>query len=99
MATYAELEELRGDSALFERVRVATWVAAETVRTEAPATANHIERLVWAKDVFERPDIRAKQMFFAVLAANKAITKTAIEGAADAALQTAVDAAVDLFAV
>lgn len=99
MATYLELEGLRTDDALFTRVRVATWIAAETVRTEPGGIPNHTERLVWAKDVFERPDIRAHQMFFAVLAANKDNTQAQIEGATDAAIQTAVDAAVDLFAV
>ena len=99
MATYLELEDLRTDSVLFSRVRVATWIAAEVVRTESGGTSNHTERLVWAKDVFERPDIRAQQMFFAVLAQNKDNTKAQIEGASDAAIQTAVDNAIDLFAV
>ena len=99
MATYTELEELRTNDGLFSKVRVATWIAAETVRVEGISVPNHDERLVWAKDVFERPDIRAQQMFYAVLATNKDTSKTAIENASDEAIQTAVDDAIDLFAV
>lgn len=99
MATYLELETLRNDSVLFARVRVATWVAAETVRNESPSTPNHTERLVWAKDVFSGEQAKARQMFFGVIAANKDQTLAQITGATDAAIQTAVDDAVDLFAL
>jgi len=99
MATYTELEGLRNDTALFGKVRVATWIAAEIIRNEAPATPNNVNRLLWAKAVFEGEEGKARQMFWAVLAANKDVALAAITGATDVAIQTAVDAAVDLFAV
>ena len=97
MASYTELEELRNDTTLKARVRVATMIAAETIRTEA-APANSAQRLAWAKSVFENPSTMGEQMFWAVLAANKDVAKATIQAAGDAAIQTNVDAAVDLFA-
>ena len=99
MATYLELESLRNDSEMFGKVRVATWIAAETVRTEDPITVNHANRMLWAKAVFEGEQGKARQMFFGVLAANKDASLASITGATDTDIQTAVDAAVDLFAV
>lgn len=99
MATYLELEALRNNSGLLARVRVAVWVAAETVRTELDTTPNHANRLVWARDVFTAPEPQAQRMYWALLATNKDQTIAQITSATDAQIQTAVDAAVDLFAV
>lgn len=99
MATYDELLLASENAALRNKVRVACIVAAETVRTEAPATANHAERLAWAKAVFAAPVVEAERMLWAVLAQNKAAALSAIVGATDAAVQSAVDAAVNVFAV
>lgn len=73
MATYAELLQAADDTGLQNKIKVACFVAAETVRTEANNVPNHTERLKWAQQVFA--------------------------GASDAAVQTAVDAAVNVFAV
>lgn len=98
MATYAELLTASADEALVKKIRVACVVAAETVRLEADATQNHAKRLAWAKSVFESPETVAQRMTWAVLAQNRAATLPAILGASDAAVQTAVDAAVNVFA-
>jgi hypothetical protein len=98
MATYAELLTASSNEVLINKIRVAVVIAAETVRTEAGTTPKHAERLVWAKQVFANPDAEARRMIWAVLAQNKAVTLAAIIGATDAAVQTAVDAAVDVFA-
>lgn len=98
MATYDELLTASSNDALNRKVRVAVFVAAETVRTENTGVANHANRLVWAKSVFANPDLEAKRMIWAVLAQNKGATLAQITGASDAAVQTAVDAAVDVFA-
>ena len=98
MATYTELFELRSASTLRNRVAVAMIVAAETIRGEAPATDNHANRLVWAKGVFQGSLGQADDMLAAVVAANKDLSVAQIQGASDAAIQTNVDAAVDIFA-
>jgi hypothetical protein len=99
MATYTELLSLSGNSDLLTKIRVACVIAAETVRTESEATNNHAARMLWARGVFENPENNAKNMLWAVLAQNKDFTQAQIMAATDAMVQTAVDAAVDLFAV
>jgi len=98
MATYSELFDLRSNSALKNKITVACVIASELIRTEAPATVNHAARMQWAKAVFADPEAEAERMFMAVLAQNAAATVAAITGATDAAIQTAVMNAVDVFA-
>jgi hypothetical protein len=98
MATYFELLQAAENVNLRNRIRVAVVVAAELVRTEAGATPNHANRLIWAKQVFTDPEPVADRMVNAVLAQNRAATLAAIIGADDATVQTAVNAAVDVFA-
>lgn len=99
MATYAELLTASENATLRNKIRVAVIVAAEVVRTEAAQTANHTARLAWAKRVFESPVVEADRMMWAVLAQNRAATLAQITGAADDTVQTAVNAAIDVFAV
>lgn len=99
MATYAELITASTDSTLRDKIRVACVVAAEAVRTEAANVPNHTERLKWAQKVFQDPSIEALRMTWAVLAQNRTATLAQITGASDAAVQTAVDAAVNVFAI
>jgi len=99
VATYDELLNLQNDVGLNNKIRFAVIVAAETIRTEAPATAKHAERLAWARDVFQNPSGAAITMRWAVLAQNRAQTVAQIQGATDAQVQTAVDAAVSAFAL
>lgn len=98
MATYDELRQASENDALRRRVQVACIVAAETIRTELDTVTNHVNRLKWAKAVFENPAVYADRMLWAVLAQNKAATLSAITGANDSTIQTAVNAAVDVFA-
>jgi hypothetical protein len=99
MATYAELITLSGNAGLLDQVKVACIVAADTIRAELDTTLNHTARLSWAKMVFESPANTATAMLWAVLAQNRALTVAQISGASDAAVQTAVNSAVNLFAV
>ena len=99
MATYAELLTASANDALNNKLRVAVVVAAEVVRTELTSVANHAARMTWAKAVFADPDREAKRMLWAVLAQNKDATLAAITGASDATVQTAVNNAIDVFAV
>lgn len=98
MATYAELLLAAENATLNNKIKVACFIAAETVRTESGATANHANRLLWAKRVFENPDTEARRMVWAVLAQNSAATLAQITGALDPTVQTAVNAAIDVFA-
>ena len=98
MATYTELYDLRANSALKNKIAVACILAAEAIRTEAAATPNNANRLVWAKAVFADPDREAGRMLMAVLAQNSGFTVAQITGATDASIQTAVNNGVNVFA-
>ena len=98
MATYTELRGLFGHGDLQNRIEVAIIVAAEAIRNEDAGTANHANRLVWAKAAFSNTLVIRDYMLMALLAANKALTVEQITGVSDAALQTAVNEAIDIFA-
>jgi len=98
MATYEELFNLRNDTAFRNKVAVAIGVAADAIRVEDAGTANHANRLIWAKQALENPGRMAEQVHFSVLIANKAATVSAIQSATDSAIQANVDAVIDVFA-
>ena len=98
MATYAELNGESQDGTLFIKVKVACFIAANAITAEPTATANHVNRLLWAKQVYEDPEREARRMLWAVLAANQGATLAQIQGATDAQVQTNVNASVDVFA-
>lgn len=98
MATYAELVQAFGDNTLRTKIMVACVVAAEGVRTAVVPPTNQAQRLVWAKRVFENPRAESERMVWAVLAQNSGATLAQITGASDSLVQTAVNAAVDVFA-
>ena len=98
MATLTELFDLRNDATLRNRVAAACDIAAEAIRTEDAGTANHANRLKWAKAVLQQPFESASAMLRAVLAANVQLTEAQLVSAPDAALQGAVNNAVNLFA-
>lgn len=98
MATYQELLTAAENPDLNNRIRVACIVAAETIRTELVGVTNHANRMIWAKAVFANPGAEAQRMMWAVLAQNRALALAALTGANDAAVQAAVNAAVDVFA-
>ena len=97
MATYAELLTASENDTLKNKVRVACVISAEKVRTELATVTNHAARVVWAKAVYASPGETAQRMLWAVLAQNQASTLAQIIGATDAQVQTAADAAVDVF--
>lgn len=98
MATLAELLTVSTNEILVNKIKVAAVIAAEKVRTEAPTTEKHAERLLWAKSVFENPDLETERMIWAVLAQNWEAPITAIAGADDATVISAVSNAVNVFA-
>lgn len=98
MATYMELKVLFSHSDLQDKVEVACIVAAETIRAELDTVDNHANRLIWAKKAFDSPGGIRDSMLRALLASNKDLNPADITGATDAAIQTKVDAAIDVFA-
>lgn len=98
MATFDELLTASGNTALFNHVRVATFIAATDIMTEDPATLNHANRLIWAKQVFQNPDAAGSRMMYPVLAQNRGAPIEAIIGADDATVLTAVNNAINVFA-
>jgi hypothetical protein len=98
MATYAELLTASENEVLKSKIRVGVFIAAEVVRTEAAGTTNHANRMLWAKSVYTDPDLAARRMLWAVLAQNAGVAFGAIVGSSDAQVQTAINAAVDVFA-
>ena len=98
MATYEDIFELKDASEVINKVTVACVVAAETIMGEVDTTPNHANRLTWAASVFQNPRNESERMWWAILAANHSSNVSAITGASDAVIQTAVDDHVDLFA-
>ncbi len=98
MATYSELYDLRNNQLLRKRASVACLIAAETVSQESAGVTNHANRLIWARRVFANAETESVRMLMLLLAKNKGASTAQIQAIADSTLQTAVDAAVDLFA-
>lgn len=98
MATLAELATLLNDPALTSKTKAACLVAAQAIQAEDVNTANHANRLKWAKQTFIDPDGAGQRLLRAVLAANASATLAQINAAADSSIQSAVNAAVNTFA-
>lgn len=98
MATLTELSGLLNDGPLTDKCKSAALVAAQVVIVESAGTANHANRLKWAKRVFADPVSQGTLMLRAVLAANSTATLAQINAASDATIQSAVTAAVDVVA-
>jgi hypothetical protein len=96
MAIYSDLATLVYDDALIARVSVAIAIAAETIRAEDPATPDHDLRKSWARRTLVNVDGMARQMLWVLIAQNKDATLAQIAGATDAAVQNAVDTAIEL---
>ena len=95
MASYAEIRNLINNSDLRNRTAVAVIIAANGILNEtAPGS---VDRRAWANAAFLNPEAESKRALMAVLAANSSASGAQITGASDAALQTNVDAAIDLF--
>lgn len=98
MAAYSDLRNLFDDSDLRNKIAVAVVIAAETIRTDVAPPANQTDRMAWAKRAFKNPQEVANEMLPALIAQNQDLAVSAIKGASDTAIQTAVDSAVDVFA-
>jgi len=105
MATNAELnaigtESVAGAQELRESVRTSCFIAAQIIvsgdDTGTPWDAtNHTQRLKWADRMLSNPDGVSREVFWIVLAANKAATQAQILAATDATVQSNVNESVD----
>lgn len=98
MATYTELYDIANNATLLDKFTAAVAVQAEAVRNENVNTANHANRMLWAKQAFSDPRAMAVKMTWPILAQNAGQTKANILAATDANILTAVANAVDIFA-
>lgn len=91
MATYIELYELQANSELINKCSVAIVIAAQNKLNGTPTEAEQ----KFASSVFDNPKIWGQKALRSALAENKNISKTQIESASDAALQSNVDSIID----
>lgn len=98
MATYTELYEIANNNTLLDKITAAVAIQAEAVRVESDQTANHANRLIWARQAFSDPRAMAGSMTWPILAQNASLTRAQILAASDAAILSAVAAAVNVFA-
>lgn len=92
MASYAELYDLRSNSALRNKIAVAVAKKAQLLIDSAnPSNA----QITWANSALTSPTAKAETLLTYLLAANSAASVGQIQGVADADVQAAVNAAVD----
>lgn len=99
MATLAETWTVLTDPALKEKATSAALAAAQAVLFESDQTANHANRVKWAKSVFENPVGTGNAVVNAVVA-RWAGEKTLAElnALSDQDIKDAVSAALNTFA-
>lgn len=95
MATYLELSNYSSTpeyQTLVNKIKVAVAIKAKAITDLETPTANQIN---FAKRAFEAPSEVSSSIVNYVLAANAAVSITAINAASDSAIQTNVNLAVD----
>jgi hypothetical protein len=99
MATYAEILTASINNTLRDKTIVAVCMAAEVIRNEDIATANHTARLAWSKAALADPENAAKPILRSMLVQTQTATPTVtlaqLTGATDAAVLAATLAAVN----
>ena len=96
MASYIDIRTiLFSDDALRNRVDVATMIAANNTLAGTPT----VDQQKWAASVFSKPSIEGEKAFRAILAEFNTLDISAIQGASDAAVQSAVDNIVDTLVI
>lgn len=98
MATFTEIAGLHNNNTLRDKIVVAVASTAYAINGENVETANHANRMIWAKRALSNPVAVAQEMQMAVLVANKAFTVAQILLADDASIEAAVAGVVNLFA-
>lgn len=105
MATYTEIRDLFGDGDLLKKVEAAIAIAAEKIAAGnddgAPfdqTAGAHDLRVKWAAAALQNTAQEAQRIYKIVLAKNAGATVANIQSATDEAIQSNVDASVDLIA-
>lgn len=99
MASYTDLYNLHNNSDLFNKVRVACYIAAKGILDELDTVENHVNRLTWATNVFTTGgEQEADEMYRILVADNESETIATIEGAADAVVLANVNDNINFFA-
>lgn len=98
MATLTELATLINEPAITDKIKSAVIKAAVAVKFEDEGTANHANRLKWAKQALSDPNGVATKCTRYVIAALASSALAEITGADDTTIQNNVNASVDVFA-
>ena len=96
MATLMEVYQLYYESNLKNRVEVAIAKAAVDIYKEDPTTANHAERLAWAKIAIQNTKVETERFIWGILA--DSTIQTVGNSATDAQIISAVNAIVTVLA-
>lgn len=96
MANYLQIFDFRVNQDLKKRVVVSITIAARNVLAEDSQTANHENRLAWAKRAITSPETEADRMIWAVLA-NPTIQSDPVN-ASDGDFQFEINSQVNNFA-
>lgn len=95
MSLYSDIYALRYGGVITDRVVVAIANAATNVLNEAVATANHTNRVVWAKSALNDAPAMAEKMMWAVCA--NASLQSSGNAALDSDIQFVINSLVDTF--
>lgn len=98
MADLLQIKSLFTDPALGDKIEAACVIVAEEIRIESNATANHANRIAWAKQVWANSAGVRDSMLKALLGAYHNEEVAAITGALDPVVLAAVRNAVNVFA-
>lgn len=93
MPSYLEQHDIWAGEDLRKRLIIAVCKAASDISNEDPATANHADRVTWAKGVFADPYLKSIAMSGAVM--QNAVIQTGTY--TDSDLQFVVNGLVNLF--
>jgi hypothetical protein len=97
-AALTDLFTLLNDPILNQKVAAACIKTAVSIAFEDPGTANHANRLAWAKGALANPTGTANEVVRYVIAALAGNDLATIQASADATIQSNVDASVTVFA-
>lgn len=99
MATLAEINSIINEGGAFaDKVKAQCIKTALAVAFEDPQTANHANRLKWAKSALEDPNGVYQSVMRYVIAANASETLAAITGLSDSSIQDHVNASLAVLA-
>jgi len=97
MTVYNDIYNLKANSDIRNRMAVAIAKISLDIMSESVGTVNHVNRVIWAKQAIISPEGMTDKLFWACMLDTTMRTKG--DTSTDAEIQTAVDAAVNNFAI